>query len=46
MRSLVVMSIEHSYDIYPTIVMDKNLDVKAMYIPEEDKMVIKDMEMK
>mgnify|MGYP003129482495 CR=1 FL=1 len=27
----------HSYDIYPTIVMDKNLDVKAMYIPEEDK---------
>ena len=25
--------------------MDKNLDVKAMYIPEEDKMVIKDMEM-
>jgi hypothetical protein len=46
LRNLVVRSIVHSYDIYPTIVMDKDLDVKAMYIPEEDKMIIKDIEMK
>jgi len=46
LRSLVVRSIIQAYDIYPTVVMDKDLDVKAMYIPEEDKIIIKDLELK
>lgn len=44
MRNLVVRSIVHFYDIYPTIILDKDLDVKAMYIPEEDKMIIRDID--
>ncbi len=29
------------YDLHPVIIMDKDLDVKAKYIPEEDKVIFK-----
>ncbi len=31
------------YDLYPSIVMDKDLEVKASFMPEEDKVILKDI---
>ena len=46
MRSKIAKSILGRYNIYPTIIMSKTLDVKGVYLAEEDKIILKDIELK
>ena len=43
MRSKIAKSILGRYNIYPTIIMSKTLDVKGVYLAEEDKIILKDI---
>ena len=43
MKKIIVKSILDHYNLHPVIILDKDLDVKAKYIPEEDKVIIKDI---
>ena len=44
MRDIIAKSILGKYNIYPTVVMSKKLDVKGMYLAEEDKIILRDIE--
>ena len=43
MRDIIAKSILGKYNIYPTVVMSKKLDVKGMYLAEEDKIILRDI---
>lgn len=43
MKKIIVKSILDHYNLHPVIILDKDLDVKAKYIPEEDKVIFKDI---
>lgn len=43
MRNVIAKSILGKYNIHPTIVMSKTLDVKGMYLAEEDKIILRDI---
>ena len=43
MRDIIAKSILGKYNIYPTVVMSKTLDVNGMYLAEEDKIILRDV---
>jgi len=43
LRNVIAKSILGKYNIHPTIVMSKTLDVKGMYLAEEDKIILRDI---
>tara|TARA_A100001011_G_C14219153_1_gene803484 strand:+ start:983 stop:1366 length:384 start_codon:yes stop_codon:yes gene_type:complete len=41
LNRLFVETILETYGLYPTIIFEDDLDVKAKFIPEEDKLIMK-----